>query len=637
MKRAALMNRGIPWMAGLMMVGGMIPSSHAWEEPAQEAKGPRTREVSTLVVYETEEGTIGRCEPVQITVLPQSDPNTFRVGIYETEVGGTGGMWRSAAWMSTAAASLATGFSPETRHVTFDVVGRIDGPSAGAIMTIGILAAVRGDTLNPSAAMTGMINPDFSIGPVGGIPHKIRGAAAAGKNLVLIPAGSRFDFDKNLKREVDLVQLGRSLGVTVEPVADLFTAYQMLTGESFPRWADADAEPRYPADLEQKSIVRVKDYLVRYQQMYNQYSNCPDDAKSEATIADGDNSRRLSEQAQGLLRENDLVGAMRLAFEASFTAAGCYQCARLSDIYQKRGLEAAINDVKTTLVPWPRIDLAIESIKEVHPTTMREVSGVLDAYSCLIEAINLTIEGDQLMAREGANDDEKLENVVDAAVKYQYALIDLDGMKETLEDWRGGAGQLAPDPERVALAAQLFRRVTEANLSMFETLFIEPQAKAAGTTVEAVRSDLMSKEFAYSQMQLSMRVLRVLAKQLGPGPELDYATLTAMRDSYVNSAQLIAKHYSLQVTESDEEGLRVGKERTLRGMLDFADDQARRGIAHLERIGVDTAGPMSPYLVGRMKRERELYDKIAALNYLWVSNLSARILAMLSAAEEPSF
>ena len=39
--------------------------------------------------------------------------------------------------------------------------------------------------------MTGTINPDGTVGPVGGIPEKIAGTAKAGYKRILIPAGQR--------------------------------------------------------------------------------------------------------------------------------------------------------------------------------------------------------------------------------------------------------------------------------------------------------------------------------------------------------------------------------------------------------------------------------------------------------------
>jgi uncharacterized protein len=63
----------------------------------------------------------------------------------------------------------------------------IGGPSAGAVMTLALTTALHNVrepgnawTLDPGVAGTGTINPDGTIGPVGGIPAKAEGAKEAG-------------------------------------------------------------------------------------------------------------------------------------------------------------------------------------------------------------------------------------------------------------------------------------------------------------------------------------------------------------------------------------------------------------------------------------------------------------------------
>ncbi|MCK5661516.1 MAG: hypothetical protein KAH86_09160, partial [Methanosarcinales archaeon] len=65
----------------------------------------------------------------------------------------------------------------------------IGGPSAGGPLTVATIAALNDWTLDPNIVMTGMINPDGSIGPVGGIPYKLEAVKDAGKTVFLIPEG----------------------------------------------------------------------------------------------------------------------------------------------------------------------------------------------------------------------------------------------------------------------------------------------------------------------------------------------------------------------------------------------------------------------------------------------------------------
>jgi uncharacterized protein len=82
--------------------------------------------------------------------------------------------------------------NPDTTDYFFVVrtsAPTIGGPSAGAIMTIATIALLENWTLDNHTVMTGMINPDGSIGPIGGIPYKIDAAHSVGATRFLIPKG----------------------------------------------------------------------------------------------------------------------------------------------------------------------------------------------------------------------------------------------------------------------------------------------------------------------------------------------------------------------------------------------------------------------------------------------------------------
>jgi len=65
----------------------------------------------------------------------------------------------------------------------------VDGPSAGAAMTIAMIAAVRNQTLRKDVLISGTINPDQTIGPVGGLQYKALAAAEKGATMFLVPKG----------------------------------------------------------------------------------------------------------------------------------------------------------------------------------------------------------------------------------------------------------------------------------------------------------------------------------------------------------------------------------------------------------------------------------------------------------------
>jgi len=65
----------------------------------------------------------------------------------------------------------------------------IGGPSAGAIMTVATISLLENWEMSNKTVMTGMINPDGSIGPIGGIPQKIDAANSVGATHFLVPYG----------------------------------------------------------------------------------------------------------------------------------------------------------------------------------------------------------------------------------------------------------------------------------------------------------------------------------------------------------------------------------------------------------------------------------------------------------------
>ncbi|MFH1779668.1 MAG: S16 family serine protease [Candidatus Micrarchaeota archaeon] len=73
---------------------------------------------------------------------------------------------------------------------TFDPISNlVGGPSAGAALTLGTIAAIQGKQLRQDTAITGTINEDGTIGSVGGIFEKTKAAADAGKKFFIVPTG----------------------------------------------------------------------------------------------------------------------------------------------------------------------------------------------------------------------------------------------------------------------------------------------------------------------------------------------------------------------------------------------------------------------------------------------------------------
>ena len=174
----------------------------------------------------------GGVTPVDITAVADDPETPLSVDVRGLRAAGAGPMWTAATAVAGVQAVLISGVDPRTRQLRFSLRDAIHGPSAGALLSAGSLAAISGSKLSASTAMTGTVLPDGSVGRVAGVAEKTRVAAAAGFTRVLIPYGTTEVLDPETGRGVDPVTLGRSVGVDVQPVKNLPDAYALMTGEA---------------------------------------------------------------------------------------------------------------------------------------------------------------------------------------------------------------------------------------------------------------------------------------------------------------------------------------------------------------------------------------------------------------------
>jgi uncharacterized protein len=65
----------------------------------------------------------------------------------------------------------------------------LDGPSAGGAITVALIAAINNRPVDPNIFMTGTINPDGTVGKVGGVLEKALAAARFGAKRFVVPEG----------------------------------------------------------------------------------------------------------------------------------------------------------------------------------------------------------------------------------------------------------------------------------------------------------------------------------------------------------------------------------------------------------------------------------------------------------------
>ncbi len=144
-------------------------------------------------VAETEKGYEGVISTITVTVQSNGSGRVFVDTLPLTQVDMQGSA-RLAVKVASALVKndMNKSINPEEYDYFFVIRTSspiIGGPSAGAVMTLATISLLENWTIDKNLVMTGMINPDGSIGPIGGIPYKIDAANSVGAKQFLIPKG----------------------------------------------------------------------------------------------------------------------------------------------------------------------------------------------------------------------------------------------------------------------------------------------------------------------------------------------------------------------------------------------------------------------------------------------------------------
>ena len=578
----------------------------------------------------------GGTSRVRVDVSPNdSGDGEIRVGFFESEVAGSGPQWRAAGWMAVITASLILGEDPSQYEFSFDVAGRIDGPSAGALMTAAVLAGYLGHEVDPSVTMTGTINPDGTVGPVGGIPHKIAGAAEAGKTLVLVPAGQRFDYDYSVGQSVDLVQVGQDNGVEVRMVADIYSVYNALTGQELPT-VESAGQASMPPGAFDKLRASATDWYARYQSERARFTALPVEVQ-EYRQEIIDSADFFASEADRLLSEGQVSNAFRFAWQSAALAKVATQAAELDDLYLTAGVDPMIARLEATQSAVTRMDAMRQKIEAETPRTSTDAVAIMDASSNLSIAQGLIFEAEdalyQLELTEYTEDDI-LTAIYAAAYNYALADIYLDLSEDTLSIGLGFGTTPAPSPEVLESIADTLRRGAEANIVYFESIIIEPWAQENGVSADIAKYYFQQADTDYLTAVAAVNGAGSLAGAMNKPEAQSTMWLGASLTAYSSSAAVIAKYYSLGA-QVDELGNIYGYDRStaLAEMLDLADQRARQWLN-----GVADEDPVSGlyyYENARIQRQGDPVDQLEALRNFWQSAvLSEVLLIFANSAEE---
>lgn len=605
--------------------------------------GPVKRTARAAAFHQDDRGRPeGALTPFSVTVQAGPRDQDFRLGFFETNVGQLGPMWRSSAWMATLVAALETGKDISSHRVSWETEGLVDGPSASGLMTVAMVAALRGDELKGDVGFTGTINPDGSIGPVSGIIYKVDAAARGGMKSFLIPIGQRSDTDLESKQTVDVVQRGQGLGVTVQEVATLDEAYEMLTGKKLPRTPLPSRPPELSAEAYDRLKPKVAEWLTEYQDAAGRFKTASSQARelfaempTEADV--------IAKRAQKYLDEGSVVEAWSAAEDAALFANMAADAARLFDTLSPRiqagGDLRGAGDVVTQVAGSSRVQSLVERLKANVPTTTDDAMQCVTAWSVALLAVAIEARVDHdLQALREASSLKEQGGHLGSAVAYRSTTRLIPKLADDLLGFTFGRGRATPqkvDPAALESWAGVFRRAAEANLNYFESLVLDPVAKKYGVHPDTLKAAFAAKSLDYAKASFgaSPAAIEYLERTLGKTPALSYAQLGFAVSSYLSSSGLVAEFYSLDA-QLDESGnvTGFGRERALASMLDAASDRAREQIAALESAGGDASMAVVSFKAARSQREGAsgASVRLEALKSYWEASNSARLMVLIA-------
>lgn len=622
--------------------------------PAVPTKGL----VDAMFVKLAPTGATGGSTPVKLSTEPNQE-GSVQVGVYEEMAGGAGSQWRAGVWVSAFVA--ASTLNKDLTDFAFSAAsqGYIDGASASGLMAGGFLATITGEKIDPTVTMTGIINPDGTIGPVSGIPEKFTGSIEKGKRRLGYPIGMRWSRSEATGKEVDLVALARSKGAEAVEIANVHDAYRLLTSKHLPEPVPVDAKDMALDDDTVKGIeAKYKEWQQRLAGEWasliqlQQAGRLPQRLLLLAVVA-----QRTAEQAEKLHKQGLIAGAYAKMLKAWVYAASATSTYEVVSKIQAGDTIGALGELKT-----------LDNLDQLTTDVFKKVGAIkpstLGGHLLMIASFQAALRswGFKVFARESIGETklliEKLATMPAAALagpEIAEAVVERVAPTVLLIGQTVASAALAADElefmteksvnymcsiPNIKRMATSFQSAGAAGVNYFETLIVEPAAKQFGVTMDQARVRVAMSEPNYLVAYMLSRLQHVdgLPKQLQEqwgetSPQWNLLALAGSEVAYYNSAELIAKYYSLGVKTDPTTGRAnaVQHEKAFMNMLASAEKSARAS-ARAARIATGSIPVQSKlaYQQASISREGDMADKIDALSQYWSSSAYSQMAVMLA-------
>jgi uncharacterized protein len=597
----------------------------------------------------------GGMTPVKLATAPNPD-QSVQVGIYEEFAGGTGPQWRAGVWVSAVVA--ATTLNKDLTDFTFSASsgGYIDGASASGLMAGGFLAAMTGAPVDAAATMTGTINPDGTIGPVGGIPEKFLGSIEKGKKRLGYPIGMRMAKSEATGELVDLVQLAKSHGAEAVEIADVQEAYKLLTGKTLPEplpvpESEMALDPATNAALETK----YKEWQTRVGTEWATLVQLESAGRlPPMLVAMRAYAKSYAEQAEAL-HKRGLSGAAYSRMLAAWAfASATTQAYDILEKVQSGNVAGAVDTVKALDRLDENTTAVLKKIGAMRPNTLGGHLEMMAAFEAALRSYAFkemastslaqtaaalqTLSGvptAQLGSPEAA--DKIMQLIAPTLLYVGRTIAESTLATQELEFENEQSVNYMCSIPNVKRMSTSFQSAGVAGLNYFDTLLTQPLAEQAHVSEDEARNKIAQFEPDYYVAYVTSR--------LGNGPldELKTAwgehslawgllSLAGSELAYYDAAGLIAKYYSLEAhTDDDGKITKVEHDKAFVHMLASAERSARAS-AHEAKIaaGAIPVQAKLAYQLAQVERDGDLGDKLDALSEYWAATAFSQTAVMLA-------
>lgn len=576
----------------------------------------------------------------KVTVgVSESKDGAVRVDFSEDEVEGLGPMTRASFWNVAAVSILLSGEKP-TKNFSFAVKGRVDGPSAGAVTTVAALAVMRGEKFLEKTAMTGTIQPDGSVGPVGGVPEKVKGASENGYTKVGIPIGLRNATSAATGDQVDVIALGRDLGVEVVEVANVYEAYELMTGNPLPRMSSAGSVKLGNASYERLS-AKTDLMLANYEESLRDALRMTDFAQallgSLVTEATTEADRANELKKQGLV-----AGAFTSAVAAWGYARAIATTGEVLDAFVFDSTDSAISRINDSNVVNDKVIALMDNLKTFTPKSPSDATALMTAFANAIDALSLTsfaadkinLVKDRYSAGEITKDGAVSELIVPLLYN-EFAAVQVDATKELFDAGRDlGTTDISADVNVTGIA-DLLRKGADANLAAFETQVVDDIAEKYNKSSSFVADIIAENDLDVALAREQQKAIETISSYLGEkSPARVYAILGYGVNNYSRTAQILTKYVSNGILDENFKVTGVQSEAALSSSLDLGKTQLAANIELLRGKAIEPSNEVGLFEAASLDREGDVEDKISALGKYWSGYLGTRVLAYLGGIEK---